>query len=350
MAQDQMMPIILDQTFRKITEIDDYISFIWTRRYYAPGDFELCADISKIEYLQIGNYVQRLNDPEAMIIEKIEIQRSEEAQEMIIASGRSLSSILERRVISTQNQITGLVTDSILTLISDNVINPDLQERKISNFDSRNTSQSTAEIDAQYLGENLLETIADLCKTFAIGFKCSLDSHYGKFKFDLYDGIDRSLNQSENERVIFSDEFDNLVNCDYVKSIEGYATDVLVGGEGGGTGRTMVWSSKNSQYELHRFEKFLDASSAVTNDHIITQETYEKQLEGLGLAEVTEYTTAFSGEVNFDSVNFGIDMGVGDIVTIENRKWGMYVNTRILEVIESVGEDGAYSIIPTFGT
>lgn len=350
MALDQMMPIILNSDFEKIAEIDDYISFIWTRRYYKAGDFELCVDISKSEFLKIGNFVQRPGDLEAMIIEKVEIQRTDEASEMIIASGREACSILDRRVISTQNQITGRVLDGIIQLIDDNVNNPAIEARKIPYFVFAVISTSTAEIDAQYLGENLFDTICSLCETFSIGFRSRVYRQYPTLQMDFFDGKDRSVGQSENERVIFSDEFDNLTNCDYVKSIENYATDVLVGGEGGGTGRTMVWSAKDSKSGYERFEKFLDASNAVSNDHIITQETYEKQLEGLGLAEVTEYTTAFSGEVNFDSVNFGIDVEVGDIVTIENKKWGMYVNTRILEVIESVGEDGAYSIIPTFGT
>lgn len=348
MSQQNMVPIIMDPAFNKIAEIDDYISFIWTTRYYAPGDFELCAPISWIEYLAIHNYVKRPHDNCPCIIEKVEIKRTDEAQEMVIATGRSLESILERRVIANQQQITGSVISSISSLLGYNAISPTDNARKIPNFYSGNTSESTATVDAQYLGQNLLETISNLCETFSIGMKCTNDSG-SDIWFETFDGKDRSLNQNINARVIFSDEYDNLINCDYMKTIEGYCTDVLVGGEGEGTARTLVWSAKDSMTGMSRYEKFLDASSAVSNDHIITQETYEKQLEGLGLAELTEYTTAFSGEVNFDSVNFGIDVQVGDIVTIQNRKWGMYINTRILEVIESVGEDGAYSIIPTFG-
>lgn len=348
MSQQNMIPIIMDPAFNKIAEIDDYISFIWTTRYYAPGDFELCAPISWIEYLAIHNYVKRPNDKCLCIIEKIEIKRTDEAQEMVIVTGRSLECILERRVVANQLQITGSVIYSIDKLITYNMSAEAIASRRITDFYYENSSYSSATVDAQYLGQNLLETICNLCETFSIGMKCKLERGH-ELWFETFDGKDRSLDQSTNARVIFSDDYDNLINCDYVKNIEGYCTDVLVGGEGEGTSRTLVWSAKDSQTGMSRYEKFLDASSAVSNDHIITQATYEAQLEGLGLAELTEYTTAFSGEVNFDSVNFGIDVQVGDIVTIQNRKWGMYINTRILEVIESVGEDGAYSIIPTFG-
>ena len=348
MAQVNMMPIIRDKDFNRIAEIDDYISFIWTKRYYTPGNFELCAPISKFQFLEVGNYVFRKGDEYGAIIEKIEIKKTDEAQEMVIASGRLLEAIIGRRVISTQQQITGKVTDGISDLIYDNVTEPQVAARQISNFTFSNDSACTDEIDSQYLGQNLLEVVSSLCETFHIGMKCKLNGD-NIFNFYLYDGVDRSYDQSTNTYVVFSDDFDNLLNCDYIESIEEMATDVLVGGEGEGTSRTMVWSTEEEMSGLERFEKFLDASSAVSNDHIITQETYEKQLEGLGLAELTEYTTAFSGEVNFNSVNFGIDVQVGDIVSIENKRWNIYINTRILEVIESVGEDGKYEIIPTFG-
>lgn len=348
MAQENMMPIIRDKEYRRIAEIDDYISFIWTKRYYTPGDFELCAPISKLQFLEVGNYVFRKYDDYGAIIEKIEIKMTDEAQEMVVASGRLLESIIGRRVISTQQQITGKVTDGISDLIYDNIVNPAVSARQISNFSFSNDSANVDEIDSQYIGQNLLDVVSDLCETFHIGMKCRL-SPDNEFRFYLYDGVDRSYDQSTNTYVVFSDEYDNLLNCDYIENIEEMATDVLVGGEGEGTSRTMVWSTQEEMSGLERYEKFLDASSAVSNDHIITQETYEKQLEGLGLAEVTEYTTAFSGEVNFNSVNFGIDVQVGDIVTIENKRWDIYINTRILEVIESVGEDGRYEIIPTFG-
>ena len=349
MSRAQMIPTILNPARERIAEIDDFTSFIWTQRFYASGDFELCADISRLPFLVPGNYVMRKNDNRAGIIEKIQVSRSEEKQEMVIASGRMLPSILSRRIISTQTQISGLVTASIELLITENAINPSNTARKITDLSFTNNSASTAQIDAQYTGQGLLETISGLCETNSIGMDCTFDDDYN-FVFSLYDGVDRSYAQSVNPYVVFSDQYDNLLNSEYIEDYTDFATDVLVGGEGEGINRTMVWSAKDSQSGLSRYEKFLDASSAVSNDNIITQETYEKQLEGLGLEEVTEYTTAFSGEVDFSGVELGVDINIGDICTIENVRWGMYINSRLIEVIESIGEDGAYSAVPTFGT
>lgn len=349
MSMAQMIPIILNTSLERIAEIDDYVSFIWTGRFYSPGDFELCADISHADVLQVGNYVTRKQDDHAGIIEKVQFKRTEESQEMIIVSGRMLPALLARRIISTQTQLSGLVTASIETLINENAINPANSARIIPGLTFSNNSTSTEEMDAQYTGENLLDTISGLCETYAVGMDCIIDDN-NDFAFSLYDGVDRSYNQNINPYVVFSELYDNLLNSEFDEDYTNYATDVLVGGEGEGINRTMVWSAKDSQQGLNRYETFLDASTAVSNDNIITQETYEKQLEGLGLEEVTEYTTAFTGEVDFSGIVLGIDINIGDICTIENVRWGKRINSRLIEVIESVGEDGTYSVVPTFGT
>lgn len=349
MSRQQMSPTILDTSFNRIAEIDDFISFIWTTRYYACGDFELCADVSRADILTIGNYIQRKNDNHLGIIETIKYQMNEDFQEMIIASGRFLPSILARRVISSQIQLKGRVTQCIKSLITENAINPAIAARKINSLSFTNNSTSTQTMDAQYTGENLLETVSSLCETYGIGLDCTLNNNNG-FSFKLYDGVDRSYNQSVNPYVIFSDKYDNLLSSEYDEDFTSYVTDVLVGGEGEGIDRTMVWSAKATKSGLNRYEAFLDAQSAVTNENIITQATYENQLKGLGLEKVTEYTTAFSGEVDFTGVELGTDINVGDICTIENTKWNMFINSRLVEAIESIGEDGAYNTVPTFGT
>ena len=343
-----MMPYILNTSLERIAQVDDFLSFIWTTKYYAPGDFELCATIDYATILTPGNYVMRKGDDHIGIIEKIQFKLTDEAQEMIIASGRMLPSILGRRIISNQTQLSGKATDCMELLINENAISPAVSARQIPGLIFQNNSSSTAEMDVQYTGENLLDSLCSLCELYGIGMDCILDAN-NHFVFSLYDGADRSINQSTLPRVVFSQSYENLLNSEYEADYTTYGTDVLVGGEGEGINRTMVWSAKESKSGLARYEKFLDASIAVTNEQIITQATYEKQLEGLGLEELSEFTTAFSGEVDFSNVKIGVDINVGDLCTIKNERWGMLVNTRLIAVIESIGEDGTYTIVPTFG-
>ena len=52
MSRQQMVPIILNKNYERIAILDSYISFIWTTRFYMPGDFELCIDIKFADILQ----------------------------------------------------------------------------------------------------------------------------------------------------------------------------------------------------------------------------------------------------------------------------------------------------------
>lgn len=346
-----MTPIILDANFNRIAELDDFISFIWTTRYYSAGDFELCADISRVGALPIGYYVTRKEDDTHVgIIESVSVQRTEEARDMVIASGRFLPAFLARRIIPGQTQLSGLVTDGIETLINDNAISPENTDRAIDGMTFTCEATTTEEMEVQYTGVNLLETIEAICETYGIGLDCTLGEN-NSFDVRIYEGVDRSYNQTENPYIVFSDLNDNLLTSSYGENRTTYVTDVLVGGEGTGTSQTLVWSAKDSQTGLDRYEEYLDASNAVTNDHIVTQQVYEQQLNELGLQEIAQntFTEAFQGEVDFANVKLGVDVNVGDICTIENSRWGVYINSRLVEVIESIDEEGAYSATPTFG-
>lgn len=344
-----MMPYVLNSDLERVAQVDDFISFIWTQRFYKPGDFELCCNIRYSEFIKKGAFIMRKDDNHMGVVEKIQFKLEDDQQEMIIASGRMLPALLARRVIANQTQLTGLVTECIKLLVNENAINPVNTARTIPDLTFTNDSASTAEMDAQYTGENLLDTLSSICELYSIGMDCVLDEN-NKFAFSIYDAADRSIDQNVYPQVVFSQSYENLLNSEYEADYTTFGTDILVGGEGEGINRTFVWSAKDTQSGLDRYEKFLDASSAVSNEQIITQETYEKQLEGLGLEELSEYTAAFQGEVDFTNVIIGTDINIGDLCTIKNERWGMLVNTRLIEVIESVGEDGSYTIVPTFGT
>lgn len=343
-----IIPIILDTTFKQIGMIDDYSSLIWTSRYYQCGDFEIVVpiDSSHIDLLQKDFYVIRDDDENAGIIEDIQIERNEDQKEQMIVKGRFLPSILGRRIIATQTQLYGTVSAGVTNLINDAIINPSIPARKIENFTIRAVA-FPERLDAQFTGKNLLTVIEDICQASHIGFKTVLRDN--KFYFGLYKGVDRSYGQSKNPWVVFSDEYDNLLSSTYVQTSSSQITDVLVAGEGEGLDRKMLWVSKDNQAGLSRYELFHDQRNLSTNDGNVSDEEYKKQMTEEGLEQITTITQVFDGTVYFNNIKFREDVYLGDIVVIENKKWGIYINSRLIEVIESVDEAGVYQILPTFG-
>ena len=344
------IPIIMNRQFEKLGALDDYISFIWTTRYYSAGDFELVVGVSdkSIEFINIGYYVIHDGDKDNIgIIESVEADVTEQKEFTLIAKGRFLPCILSRRIVAVQTQIEGLVSDGIYQLLDDAIINPVIEARKIEGF-SHGDYIGTATIEKQITGENLLDTIEGLCQFYKIGFTVSLTEDHN-FKFELYEGTDRSYDQSVNPWIVFSDRYDNLLSSHYLKDTLGYITDVLVAGEGEGVDRVTVWASQDNPTGLDRYERYTDARQIRSNNGEISDEEYEAQLIEEGLEDITQYTEAFTGVVEFNNVTYQKDVFMGDVCSIENTKMGVYINARLVEVIESIDESGKYTIIPTFG-
>lgn len=343
-----IIPIVLDTDLNRIGMIDDYSSLIWASRYYSCGDFEIVlpVDSSHFDIAKEKNYVMRDDDENVGIIEDIDMGKNEDQKEQIIIKGRFLPSILARRIIAQQTQLSGTISSGIGNLINDAIINPVIPERKIDNFKVI-PSNFTERLDAQFTGKNLLTTIEDICQSSSIGFKVTLQNKI--FIFSLYKGIDRSYGQEINPHVVFSDENDNLISSQYTLVSSSKITDVLVAGEGEGLDRKMLWVSKENLSGLDRYEVFHDQRNLSSNDGSITDDEYNYQMQEEGLEQITTVTQAFNGTVYFDNIKYREDVYLGDIVVIENKKWSVYINSRLIETIESVDETGTYSIVPTFG-
>lgn len=334
---------VLNDDLDPIAIVDNYTSLIWTKRYYTPGDFELYvpADKNLLEHIKQDYFIMRDDDPEtAMIIEKIELKTSVEEGDFLIITGKSLESILSRRVIYNQTVLKSNVQTGIFQLINNNAIGPAIADRKITNLIVReSTDEITETINTQFTGGYLDEAITALCKQFEIGWKMFIEKK--KFVFQLYRGKDTD--------VIFSPEFDNLISTDYFDDKTNLKNTVAVFGEGEGTARKKIWTGRATYSGLDRRELFVDARDLSSNDGEISATDYLLQLKARGLEKLAEYACekSFEGEVAPDlTFSYKTDYDLGDVVTVENQ-YGISSSTRIIEIIENYDEAG-HTIIPTF--
>lgn len=346
---------VLNADFESIAVIDTYESMIWTDRYNAYGDFEIyfAMDENLLEYIKEDYYLWLKDSEHSMIIEDIKIDADTEEGNRLIVTGRSLESILERRIIWGQRIFSGNLQNAIQTMLNENIISPSVADRKIANFifvpstDSKITSLT---IDNQYTGDDLYTVIKGLCEENNIGFKIVLTDD-NQFAFSLYAGADRSYDQTENPYVVFSPNFENIINSNYFSSKAGYRNVTLVAGEGEGASRktTVVGSASG----LDRRELFTDARdiSSDTEDGTLSDAEYITQLRTKGLKNLADHmiTTAFEGEVEVTRLfKYGEDFFIGDIVQIANE-YGNENSAYISELIISNSDEGL-SIYPTFKT
>lgn len=345
---------VLNRDLDVISIVDSYKSLIWIDRYQEYGDFELylAADPSILNSLKMDNYLWIQTSKHSMIIEGIQIESSAEDGDHVIITGRSLESILDRRVVWGLKNINGNLQEGIQTILNENVISPSKPERKIDNFifeTSDDPAITELTIDAQYTGDNIYELLNRICVERGIGFQVTLNDNK-QFVFKLYAGIDRSYDQFDNPYVIFSPDFDNIIDSNYSENKSGLKNVTLVGGEGEGTERR--YTAVGNTSGLDRREIFTDARDVSSDDdegNKITDDEYIALLRQRGKETLSEnkHTASFEGQAETTIMfKYGEDFFQGDIVQVADA-YGHETKARVLEVITSEDEEG-FSVYPTF--
>lgn len=350
---------VIDKDLTTVGLVDSFTSAVWINRYFKAGEFELCLPISAklIQLLQVDYYLCRTSDIEnnngdiiyrnTMIIENIQIKSDVESGNYMYVSGKSLKTILNRRVVWQQTNLAGKVDLCIKRLIVENAVSPLIPQRIMNGLQIGEMVQSSESLEMQITGDNLNDVISELCEKYGYGYDVYIKND--KFVFRLYQGEDRSYNQDKNPYVVFSPEFENLLNTDYSFRKSEYKNIALVAGEGEGLERKTTVVGNAAGFE--RYEKYVDARDVSSNNGEFADTEYMKMLidKGVTSLEESKAIESFDGSTE-TRISYGLnkDYFLGDIVQVINE-YGIEASPRILEIMEGEDENGI-TIVPTFST
>ena len=360
---------IRDRSLKLIGVIDNATSIIWVTEYYGAGHLEIYAPITDntIKLLKKGNYVVRRDEVQAAIIEAVSYKESAESGMMIIARGRMLKSILDRRLAYMLKdshhikpvRVTGYVrnvqevvrkqagtlagavrTIPKLTIGSDGGITKKIEtDTELEGESSRQSSY-----------KNLLSFTDSILQEYECGALMRLTS--SSLVYDLYEGKDRTVNNTDgNKPVIFSQNFDNLLSATFDTDETFYKNYALIGGEGEGENRFFAEFKENEATGLDRRETFvnaLDIPQTYTDEQgqeqTYTDDEYTALLVGQAQTELKELVTTekMEAELNLIYSPFKLreDFSLGDKVTIQDNRLDLYMNVRILKITEVQDANG----------
>ena len=352
-----MRLVILDSNFENVYEINEIIELVWNDKYSECSDFELSVPMNDyVKTLGLRKNLMLLStdvSDKFMIIENATISTDADGEATLELSGRSIESLLRRRIIYKHTVCKGNMLDSIEKLFNENIIAPTDADRKIENFRfirSKNPLITSIKIDDQYLGESLYDIVEGICSENNIGMKLIVkDKH---FEFSFFVGRDLSYNQQNEQRVLFSAQYGNLLDSTYKYSTEDESNVTLVGGEGEGASRKLLTVSRNDEKFTgwSRKEIFTDASGISSDAHggVLSPADYEKQMrtQALDTFKENRRKSSYDGSVDKPSQTGVLDYEVGDIVDIENE-FNMTGNVKITEITHSL-DDSGYSVLPYF--
>lgn len=334
--------------------LDNYESLIWNEVYNDVGDFEVytCVDDDILHICKPGNMITRSDSDKIMIIESVKITTDVESGNHVTVKGRSLESILERRIIWDQTTVSGSVHDAIKKLITDAIIEPKNECRKIDNFvfeDSEDEQVLQYQMDeAQFEGESLLESVKKICDIFHLGFKVNMNSE-GKYAFKLYSGTDRSYYQEDRPYVIFSHNFGNLLDSEFITDYYNYKTTMLVMSDVEDDAiKTKRVTIGDGYSGIDRREVSYKSSTSPNKESgggKYTNEEFARMLNEDGTRQLTEYkvTNQFQGSADIHQMYiYGEDFFLGDVVQIVDE-FGNSACSRVSRLVISHDSNGIYS-------
>jgi len=362
--------IVLDKNFIAIDVIDEYESLIWTDRYNKYGDFEmyLPVNVKTLTNIKEDYYLTCKESEHTMIIETIQITSDKEKGNILKVTGRSLESILDRRVIFAPNNTDVLSFQTlILFLISEHFVNA-MPQRIVSNLILRTIVNAALDVSVpagQYFTKELYDVVSELCQMYGVGFKIILEDT--NFVFSLYIGTDRSYSQTSNPFVVFSPNFDNVLDSNYIQSTSNLKTTALVLGAlrledpdngitnpNGNRESAMAWLTENGGQGIYRREIFTDAgdikqTASVYSDSAVYEYNQLLVKRGKEVLSQNGLIRAFDGNIDSGSLFvYEEDFFMGDLVQIGNS-YGQESRSRVIEMIISEDITG-HKIYPTLST
>lgn len=275
-ADDKPMLYVRDTNFNIIRLEEHYASLVWTERFQECGEFvlDIPLNAANFEVYKRGNYVMFEDSDESMIVESIEINEDFE-QPTLEVSGRTLTSILERRVNASKAfdlnsgkiAYTGVFGTVVSQIVKDEITEPYTEHyewwhkerietdsgtryeerpgrgdsgefewlkrvkdstpyRIIPNFSYEN-SVSGVTVDKRYTEiKSVYDLMVNFAKKTITGFKVVFGEN-GNLIFKTYQGSNRTSKQAYRDPLIFSFDMDNVAYVKYFEDHSEYSNVAL---------------------------------------------------------------------------------------------------------------------------
>jgi hypothetical protein len=362
----------LDSDFNATAIIDAFDSMIWTEKYSEPGDFELHGPNSDIlrSIANNSSYIFNSSNASLMVIENPSAEYDEDEGDTITIKGRSIISILDRRVLQKSFTILNAADARVSKIIYDLIVeafgptdpNRHWSKLQVINSTSVDSVKLPNNVGMQFnLGDNLLEVVKQLCSTFGLGIKAEFSVVDKVVKFIIYEGNDLSI-QGEN-RVLFSDLYDNLLTAKDEVFKAQIKNAILVAGsledETTKQPKFPQMISDNELTGLNRRETFLrtDQEAIVYNSdgtqRDMTEAEYIAALRQAGTEELNKPELKvfrnYDGEIlETTSCHYGTHFNLGDIVAFGLPHTDSITKARIEEITFSDDASAGKTLAPKF--
>ena len=358
-------PVIGDVAFVPLGITNDATSIAYTERFFTYGTFEITIPTDAHGVASFEKYLFVLIDRQFWGL-ILSLERTIDAKgDTLTVAGLCLKGLTASRTTMPANFNPGqgggvagfdIVNGSTETcmkhFVESNFFNISAPARFVPGFTIA-PDLGRGRLDELYMTRfDVLSTVLEeLGNTAGIGYAITPELNLGTLTFDCAEGVNRAATQSDNPRMIFSVERRNTESMNYQDNDLNmrnffYAT---VSGRNIEDDIYVATVTRNTESPipsgLRRWEQFLDISAPEPEPGSELEE-----LTQLAVVRAQSYVTAeFLSAVVLDHPKkYGVDYALGDIVTVQNRAWGVSMDTRVTAMTLNASA-GSVTRTVTFG-
>lgn len=330
--------------YELIGQIDEIESLLIVYKYVSVSTFTLTVPYTPqvSSYLQVNNMLT-IHSPETLGVENTEpfiitTKKLEESNGVVTlqVSGKNPLFWLSKRMCLLPNYGFTDTTPEVIakTYVANNCAQYAPTQRQYPNLTTAPVQGLGTPIT--FTNTEDYPTILEICETVLnarnLGQNVTFNLSTQTFQYNVFNGADRTIKQSQNSAVVFSPNLNNLQSQSYTHSISNFANVVYVYGQIGDTTETVIVGEASG---FNRYETStsgtLEQGSAVT----LTKNNYKEVFSVIG--ENTLVTQAETknliGTIQLSSdFQLNIDFSLGDSVTYLNNEWGIQENVMIREL------------------
>ena len=354
---------VLDRSLKLLDEIDVYTSLDFIRSWQGIGSFNLVV-CGHEKSFQDGNIIMLgKNGHKCGIIRTVNPVDSEKGTGITV-SGQTLNGFTQQRIVipfANADYFAVPLPDAspsvksaeyiLKQYVSHNLGENADSARQLPNFiitQNQNRGLETNWFSRYSMLNDDLQAICEYCDC---GYEIYVDLRQRKFVFDYLGGMNRSVDQSTNSRVILSREFESVKNISYTHDMSNYKNLAYCGGYGEGaeravqTVRAKELSANPTGFD--RFETFFDCGDLLSTE---TETAISLEQEGQHRLDEYKEIKSLTAEISqAGSFLYGEQWDLGDLVTVAGKKFNLTQNLRVKEIKESY-EPKDFRLSVTLGT
>ena len=327
---------VFNPEFDNIGLLDSYISCSWGEQYQNRGAFTLVVpdSMNNIKLLQEEYYLHLPNKPTAMFIKHRRIDSKEKT--ISLYGYTTLEKIDQRGILGTRQFYNA--EHDMKEVLAENI-------RGLPHITIAENKGFTERFRTQYSYTSFLDVFSEICAETELGIRLLFDHRNKQHIFDVYKGLDRTYGQHENPVAMFSDEWGTMANLSISDDKSLFKNVAYVAGMGKQEER--IIHEVGTATGANRYELFVDARD-LQQEEDQTLEEYLEILEARGIAKLNEHNRRINFRTEAADGDFGKKYNLGDLVTCKSQRYGVTINTRIMQYNQII-ENNSSKVYLTLG-